>query len=219
MNKVRALVTLILMVTFSLTLAQLQNEASVLMLKGEVALWNLGAASIETATGIAPLSPEGTFTLILETPDALDLEPVQEYDGINCLTSSNPESRYLTIFYLEVYQENDFIADLYLETPGFDWNLGEAVKEFHYYSEDTVVSGSCVIEYEDGFIDTYEFPSLAMKQGWNELTAVVTERADLATTLTLSLNNNEAIFQWAFDPWLDERETCGGIRHSLNYAE
>ncbi len=200
--------------------AQLQPNSAdlVLNLDGKVVFWPFDTASIEAGSTATTSEPDGSFSLLIPLLANLrNFEPVRNYDGSDCLSSSNPASEYLTIFYLDVYQDDDFVAQLYLQSPRFDWRVGEGIKEFHYYTEATTVKGRCVIEFDDGFQTTYVFPDLPMQAGWNELTGVVTTTSETSETITLTLDDEGAAFRWELEA--PSLEIYGGIGATTTHAD
>lgn len=177
---------------FGFVHAQLPNQDSTLLFSDTIAFWPAGAAFIDNAKP-ARIAADGSFSLILEAPSDDQLKAVFEYDGDDCLTSSNSESRYFHLFFFDIYKDGRLFAELYQQSPLFDFRLGDAINEFHYYSAPTRVSGRCEITYDDGFTAIYVFPDLDMQAGWNILTATLIESAEMSETYTLSLETDKAL--------------------------
>lgn len=198
------------------SLAQISSDS--LFVEGEVAFWNQGVAILEARGVEARIDETGSFSFFLRA-SSTDLDVVRDYsDARDCLTSSNPNSRRTVSSFFDITRDGDVIAELYLQTPRFDFQVGQAYKEFHYYSEATTVSGRCEDNFDDGSSNIYIFPDLSMKQGWNVLTSVITEKSDSSETYTLRLDDGDADFRWEVEA-LEVGETYIGIGANINSAD
>ena len=203
--------TLSLFLLTSVVGAQLRGD---LLVSGEIAFWPYDAATLTTPNGETSIDAAGRFSFTVEKPRRLSA--VRDFgDAKNCLSSSKPDVRYTMLSSFEVMRKGEVIADLYLQTPRFDYALGEAYKEFHYYSEATTLSGRCELVYDDGTSSVYIFPELEVKAGWNRLSAVITELDDLSETFIFSLDDGGAAYNWELEA-LDSDDYAGiGVNLAL----
>ena len=211
---VKHLLLLTLFFVSLITVSWAQTSDDSLLLSGEIAFWPGGTATLETPNADTPIDDAGKFSFTIEKPRRLSV--VRDYgDAVSCLNSSNPEAFYATVSYFDVVHDNEVIAEIYLQTPHFDFQIGDAYKEFHYYSKDTVISGRCKETYDDDFSSIYVFPDISVKQGWNELSVTLTEVDELSETYLFSLED-DATYQWELEVAGDSYAGIGAI---LNQAE
>lgn len=202
--------TLFLFFLFPMSIAQLGQKPDTQTLSGKIPFWYGPAATVETyLPASARISQEGVFWLLLPRPEENLLEPVRNYGGADCLISTNANSNYTWVFDFDIKRDDKTFATLHLRTPRFDEQVGEAIKEWHYYSEATNVSGRCVFEFEDG-VDIYEFPTLTMQKGWNELTGIVQAKTNTSATYLMSLADNFE-FRWEMEPLEELAKLYAGI--------
>ena len=202
---------------FGFAHAQLSTPGSTLLFSDTIAFWPGGIAVIESGKP-ARIAADGSFSLTLEEPDFL--EPILMYEDDNCLTRSNKNSLYSYISFFNLYRNDELFATIFLQTPRFDFELGDAYKEFHFYSEATTVSGTCTVTYDDGFSTLYVFPDLAMQQGWNVLTGTITETSDNSETYTFSLKEAQDNFLWELEaPPLENENDYIGLGIGNDYAD
>lgn len=203
----------------SLAAAQPGERVPLHSLAGSVSFWHLGDAGVASGRQIVgSIDAAGSFALELTEPEPDELAPVARYDGVFCLSSTDRDSRYTTRWDFELRRGEEPVALLRLQTPFYSGRIGEAFAEFHYYSEDTVVSGRCVHDDGTGFRTITEFPLLAMKRGWNILTNVVTQQSDDTIVYSLRLDH-EADLRWELEPPpLDGSGEYGGIGAVFGYG-
>ena len=209
----------LLLVMMAWSGAQLSPTDDVLIVVGEVSFWPGGDATLEAGGQTVYIDEEGRFTLSLTSPAQNELAPVEDFAGVTCLTSSSPEALYAASSYFEVMKDGEVFAELYLQTPKFDFQLEDAYKEFHYYSEATVVSGSCDVTYDDGFTTVYVFPDLEMEPGWNTLTGTLTEIAETSETFTFSLDDQNKTFLWELEALPNEGNSYIGLGISVSQRD
>lgn len=189
------------------TVSWAQISGDSLLLSGEIAFWPGGVATLETPNTDARIDDTGKFSFVIKKPRRLSV--VRDFgDARSCLNSSKPEALYTAMSNFNVVRDDEVVAELYLQTPRFDYQLGDAYKEFHYYSEATTISGRCIDTFDDGFSAIYIFPDLAVKQGWNELSATITETSQLSETYVFSLDDSGAAYQWELET-LDSDDYVG----------
>lgn len=215
MEKIAKLLLLFTLFFVSLTtVSWAQPGDNSLLLSGEIAFWPGGTATLETPNTDVLIDDSGKFSFTIKKPRRLSI--VRDYgDAVSCLNSSNPEAFYTTVSYFDVVRGNEVIAEIYLQTPNFDFQIGDAYKEFHFYSKDTVISGRCEETFDDGFSLIYVFPDLNVKEGWNELSATLTEADELSETYLFSLDVNTS-YRWELEVAGDSYAGIGAI---LNQAE
>lgn len=178
----------------TLVLAQNVGINNSLQLRGEISFWNQGEASLRAAPlGQAAIDANGQFSLLLNQPNANSLKEVKFYNGVECLKTSNLASRYLARESFEIFNDRGIMAKLYLQSPKFDFRLGDSYQEFHYYSEETTLSGGCIIPTFDGGHHIYIFPDLLMVKGWNRLLGTISEVDGSTKIFTFSVASEEGL--------------------------
>ena len=196
-------------------LGQVSGKKEILLLNGEVAFWLFEEAELNNDFIEGSIDETGTFSFVVPKPSSRDLSRVRRYIGLDCLNSSNSDSRYVAFSDLNVIIDEEEVGELYLQTPRFNFRLGEAYKEFHYYSEATVVTGRCVDQFDDGFEVIYEFPNLEVKAGWNELVGTITNVEEDSETYTFSLESKDQDYVWELEPL--NVDSYSGIGASVDY--
>ena len=184
---------------------------------GNFDFWSFGEAELWHTVAKGNIDSEGNYTITVNTPRSFTLRTIREFSGVACLTSSNPKSRYKAISTLEVLKDDQSIAEVYYQTPRFDFNVGEAFVSFHYYSEATTVSGRCVSGEGDDFNIIYEFPDLEMQAGWNQLIGVITDLTDSSDTYTFRHKEEDDVFAWELEAL--DLESFVGIGATIDYPE
>lgn len=217
---VAVLLCVLAAVPHALAQTELRSGSDELALRGEIGFWNQGEATVVEQNWNAPVDPDGGFELLLRTPGTGELKAVREYDGEDCLTSSNPDSRYLHVFFLDVALSDGTMLPMHLNTPRFDEQPGQSVAEFHFYSDATTIHGRCTIDY-DGWSAVYEFPVLQMQAGWNVLTATVVESGEESVSYRIGVGGDSLpAMRWEVDaPGIGAGEWYAGIGASLGYHD
>ena len=185
--------------------AQISDSKDVLLLTGEIPFWQSdveGTVSFGDLAG-STIDSTGKFSFLVPSIEENLLQDTTDYDGINnCLRTSNPNSQYAHYFFLDLalqFRSNATIdtAEFYLQTPSFDFQIGDAIQEWHYYSEATTISGRCVVEYDDDSSATFLFDSLTMDKGWNELVTIISEVKEDSTTYIV--NKSVVPLRWEIE--------------------
>lgn len=202
---------------FSNAFSQSNENQETLLVNGEIAFWPFDKATLLSDFAEADVSETGEFSVIVSKPERRDLIRIRRYIDLDCLSTSNADSRYAPFSYFSVLVDEDEVAELYFQTPRFDFQLGDAYKEWHYYSESTTVSGRCVDKLDDDFEVIYEFPNIDVKAGWNELTGTIVDVSDNSETYVFSLENMGHDFVWEVET-LDV-DSYFGIGATIGYTD
>jgi hypothetical protein len=176
-------------------------------LKGKISDWTLGAGYTLKAfadyysdnVGEATISSDGSFSLILGTPNLNYLYDVSYYFN-SPLTISDPTTKcgYVDL-YIYSTATGSYIGSLQRKNNIGSYQKGYAIAEYLYATKSSTVKGTYTSSYGyESYIGTY---NLNLKAGWNTVATLCTNVTTTSnyTTYDYKISNSEAsTAKWMF---------------------
>jgi hypothetical protein len=177
-------------------------------LNGKISDWTLGSNKVIYAYVTAPgykvgqttIAADGSFTLVLDTPNVTSMNPVyREFD--NRLTFSDTLSLCATLDFLVLDTTGSFYGYLDRLSSTLEYQEGFVSVDYMYVTRNTSVKGS--FSYSDMTQTRNGSYYLNLKTGWNavvtEIQTITGEQNNWIIDYTVT-NNETSTTKWLFFP-------------------